>query len=213
MVLPLTQTFDELAKRATVFGSPRRGPLTIEMLPVSTWGKNLRLLPKPTWDSIRRDCYRRARCRCEVCGGQGPDHPVECHEVWSYCLQGLPPRKVQKLVGVVALCPDCHAVKHLGRTRKVGGVFLRRAQDRSLSAARKDVLLCVEELAIEHLCRVNGWTAREARLHQRDALERWKVRDEFLWEVDLTLLGGPRLEADDSFDEAIERVVRTFGEF
>jgi hypothetical protein len=48
--------------------------------------------------------------RCEICGGRGPEHPVECHERWRY--NDL--IRTQTLVRMIALCPACHQVKHVG---------------------------------------------------------------------------------------------------
>ena len=62
------------------------------------------------WDRIRRQVYRQANYRCEVCGGRGPEHPVERHEVWRYDDRA----RVQALVRMIALCPSCHGVKHMG---------------------------------------------------------------------------------------------------
>src|SRR6266542_2374238 len=64
--------------------------------------------------------------------GRGPEHPVECHEVWRYDDR----THVQMLVRMIALCPACHQVKHLGFANVKGKGTQARA----------------------HLARVNGWT-------------------------------------------------------
>lgn len=46
----------------------------------------------------------------KVCGGRGEKWPVECHEMWQYDDKN----HVQKLAGLIALCPDYHKVKHIG---------------------------------------------------------------------------------------------------
>ena len=52
-----------------VFGSPR---LTVELLPATTWGSNLRsVLRVSQWDKLRRGAYEAAQHRCEICGGAG----------------------------------------------------------------------------------------------------------------------------------------------
>lgn len=84
-----------------------RPRLTVELIPSTSWFTNVRShLPTGEWDLVRRAVYRRARYRCEVCGGRGggpdgPNHPVECHEVWAYDDE----HHVQRLERLVALCP------------------------------------------------------------------------------------------------------------
>ena len=46
--------------------------LTIELVPSTAWGENLRkILKKEHWDILRKASYKRARYRCECCGGKG----------------------------------------------------------------------------------------------------------------------------------------------
>lgn len=67
---------------ATRFGDAR---LTVELVPRTSWYSNVRSNVLPgVWDRLRRPVFGRARSRCEICGGRGPAHPVECHEVWEY---------------------------------------------------------------------------------------------------------------------------------
>ena len=110
--------------------------LSVELVPSNQWGSNLRsALKRSQWDRLRRACYERAGHVCEICGEtgfqQGRDRAVECHEIWSYD----DVNRVQKLDGVISLCPRCHQVKHLGRSLKVGAGYL----------------------AINQLMTVNGW--------------------------------------------------------
>ena len=76
---------------------------------------------------------------------------------------GLPVR----VIGLIALCPDCHAVKHLARTRLVA----RQRGDPSIYAN-----------ALRHLARVNDWDDQrvreylaegQAEFRQREALGEW----------------------------------------
>jgi len=54
------------------------------MVPQTLWGKNLRaLLPKEQWDIVRRHAYAATGNRCRVCGGRGPQWPVEADEAWE----------------------------------------------------------------------------------------------------------------------------------
>lgn len=85
--------------------------LTIELVPSTSWYNNIRALVKASdWNVIKDLTFKRAGHRCEICNGTGTKWPVECHEVWSYDDTG----HTQTLVRTIALCPDCHAVKHMG---------------------------------------------------------------------------------------------------
>lgn len=134
--------------------------LTIELVPSTSWFTNVRShLPDDEWNLVRRAVYRRAGYRCEICGGHGEKHPVECHEVWSYDDQ----RHVQRLERLSALCPACHRVKHIGLAMVNGQ----------------------ENEAISQLVRVNDWTAEQARLHVKVAFSVWEERSRHDWRVDL----------------------------
>ena len=88
--------------------------LTFETVPEECWYANLRSALSPAeWDIVRKDAYRRYGYRCAVCGASGR---MEAHEKWNYDLE----RGVQKLEDVIALCKNCHEVKHISRTQLVG---------------------------------------------------------------------------------------------
>jgi hypothetical protein len=40
---------------------------------------------------------------------QGYKHNVECHEIWEYNDED----KIQKLIGLISLCPICHLTKNI----------------------------------------------------------------------------------------------------
>ena len=137
--------------------------LSIELIPSSMWYANLRsVLPRKDWDKIRRACYRKARYHCEICGGQGPKHPVECHERWDFDST----HQIQKLLGTIALCPACHEVKHFGLT----GV--RGKQDR----------------AKRHLMHVNNWDLMTCVEHINAAFAEFEIRSQQEWQLDLNWL-------------------------
>src|SRR5437899_2821887 len=124
-------------------------PLTVELVPSTCWWSNVRSHVAPAvWERLRKATADAAGNKCEVCGGQGRRHPVECHEVWDYD----DTRRVQRLVRLVA--PSCHEVKHLGLTAKRG----RGAQ------------------ALAHLARVNGWSASDAEAYAEVVFEQWATR-------------------------------------
>jgi hypothetical protein len=147
-----------LPPRPPVVVPPAR--LTIELVPKTSWYNNVRVLTDELgWDRIRRQVYRQADYRCEVCGGRGPEHPVECHEVWHYDDR----TRVQMLVRMIALCPACHQVKHIGFANVKGNGAQARA----------------------HLARVNGWTLEQADAYITEAFRVWAQRSQGPWTLDL----------------------------
>lgn len=129
------------------------------MVPQTLWGKNLRaLLPKESWDLVRRQAYAQAGKRCRVCGGRGPRWPVEADEAWEYDDATL----TQTLKGVIALCPDCHHVRHWGK---------------SLVDGREEETLC-------HLMTINGWTLFQAEQAVDEAMTQWEERSRHEWKTD-----------------------------
>ena len=142
---------------------PARELLTVELIPRTSWFTNVRShVSAAEWERLKRIVSERAGRRCEICGGRGPRWPVECHEVFSYD-DG---RRVQRLERLVALCPACHEVKHIG----LAGVRGRRAE------------------AVRHLARVNGWSASDAELYLEACFETWHRRSCHEWTLDLTHL-------------------------
>ena len=141
--------------------------LTIELVPNGSWFTNLRsALPATRWNKIRRDCYRKAGYVCEVCGGKGPKHPVECHEIWHYDDK----RKIQRLDGTIALCPACHEVKHIGLAQIRGRLYP----------------------AVAHMAKVNGWKGTEGHRRAMEevscAFDKWRERSLHKWEIDISWL-------------------------
>lgn len=85
--------------------------LTIELVPRTCWFDNVRsAVSSSDWKRLRQQTARTAGWKCQVCGGKGPRWPVECHEIWHYDDD----RQYQTLTGLIALCPSCHEVKHIG---------------------------------------------------------------------------------------------------
>lgn len=136
--------------------------LPIELVPSTSWFTNLRsLMTSAQWDHIRRDCYNEAGYRCEVCGGKGRKHPVECHEIWEYNDEyGL-----QTLIGTVALCPPCHKVKHMGLQLSRGTEAFMRS--------------------LNHFKVVNDITVEMAELEVMKAFAVHHQRSQIDWEVNV----------------------------
>ncbi len=126
--------------------------LTVELVPSPLWWtSNIRsIVSKDSWDRLRKEAYRRASYKCEICGGKGLKWPVEAHELWRYDDAKL----VQSLVRLIALCPACHEVKHFGRTKIIGR----------------------EVEATKHLAFVNRWSSDQIASHLGDAFSLWRKR-------------------------------------
>lgn len=137
--------------------------LTIELVPASSWFNNVRaVLTRSQWDVLRKQVYSQAWDLCQICGGVGPKHPVECHEIWHYDDKKL----IQKLVGMIALCPDCHMVKHIG---------LAQVQNKG-------------DKAIKHLMKVNKLSKKEAEKYVKESFEIWAKRSSKNWKLDISIL-------------------------
>lgn len=133
--------------------------LLIELVPETAWYKNLRSeLTKEEWENVKRKTFMAANYTCEICGGKGPNHPVECHEVWKYDIE----TGVQTLIRTIALCPACHEVKHFGRAN-IKGRF---------------------KVAMAHLMKVNNWDEDTGNWHFDKCGEEWLQRNEIDWVLD-----------------------------
>lgn len=99
-----------------------------------------------------------------ICGRRSSR--LEAHEDWSYDEGNC----VQKLDCVLAICPDCHSVIHIGRTQLMGN----------------------EDRAIAHFCKVNDCRysdyikelAKANEYHKRlNAIAEWKLDVSYITEV------------------------------
>ena len=137
-------------------------PLTCELVPVSTWYENVRSILKKHWPQIKKDTYKEYNYCCCICGGKGSQWPVEAHESWSYNIV----KGVQKLIKIVALCPSCHQVKHIGLAGLNGQA----------------------DIAMKRLRTINCWTVSEANAYVDDCFETWEKRSQVDWNIDISLL-------------------------
>lgn len=141
--------------------------LTVELVPSTSWGNNLRKeanLSKNEWDALRKASYKKAGYKCEICGGKGNKHPVECHEIWEYDDSS----KTQTLKGLISLCPPCHKVKHLGFAFSQGGEVFTKS--------------------VDHLISVNGLSPQEALDYVLSVFEQHTIRSQYDWHLDLSWL-------------------------
>lgn len=138
-----------------LFGSP---PLQVELVPRTCWFSNVRKnIRSAEWDKLRKATYQKAGHICEICGGQGSRWPVECHEIWHYDDENL----TQTLRGLIALCPSCHEVKHIGLATLHG-----RGQ-----------------IAQSHLEKINGWTEEQSKTYLELVTAIWVERSKHQWEL------------------------------
>ena len=142
--------------------------LTIELVPQSSWGNNLRSeanLSKEQWDRLRKESYKKANYKCEICGDKGSKWPVECHEIWHYDDQ----THTQTLKGLISLCPTCHKAKHLGRT---------------LSVETPEI----QSQVLTKLSTLNKLTHQQTEEYIIEVFNQWNQRSQHKWKLDLTWL-------------------------
>ena len=136
--------------------------LNFELVPDSCWYSNLRsLLSKEAWDFLKKDAKERANGKCVICGKE--TRLLEAHEKWSYNEN----TSTQKLEDIIAVCPDCHSVIHIGRTQLKGD----------------------EERAEKHFMKVNGCSYVEYRKALGEANEKHARLNKIPeWKLDLSYL-------------------------
>lgn len=142
---------------------PKAPRLSIELVPETCWVSNVRSnISDEDWNRIRKVVAKNAGHRCEICGGVGPKHPVECHEIWHYDDK----RRLQTLNGLIALCPACHEVKHIG---------LATVKNRG-------------KIAEAHLAQVNSWTQSQTKAYIKEQFEIWGERSRHDWQLNMDWL-------------------------
>ncbi len=134
--------------------------LTIELVPKTAWYSNVRaILSKAQWDTVRKQVYSAAYDLCQICGGVGPKHPVEAHEIFSYDAT----TGVQTLDEILALCPSCHQVKHIGLAQ-VNGKF---------------------DQAVEHFMKINGMSSDDSLKYIASKFKLWHDRSKLKWTLNI----------------------------
>jgi len=148
-------------------------PLTVELIPKTCWYSSIRaILKAKEWDKIRFISYENANNKCEICNQtgleQGYKHRVECHEIWQYDNR----KKIQRLIGLISLCPLCHQVKHIGRAFAIG----KQAE------------------VFQQLELVNSWNHKQVVEHVAEAFKINKQRSKYQWTLDLKFITTPPYE-------------------
>jgi len=145
--------------------------LDIQLVPSSSWLNNVRhILTQSQWDIIKKSVYSEAWYVCQICGGVGPNHPIENHEIWSYDDETL----IQKLEGMIALCPNCHSVKHIGLAQ-LNGKF---------------------DMCLQHFMKVNSISKKKALRYIKDCFKQWEERSKKNWTLDISYLKKYGLDTD-----------------
>lgn len=137
--------------------------LTIELVPSTAWGRNLRdLMTKDAWDALRRQVYKHYNYRCGTCNASNTT--MYCHEVWQYDDE----HHMQRLAGFLALCRMCHHCKHLGHA--------------NMLAQRGELDF---EQVIAHFLRVNHCSHDAFEAYSAQAFDLWRERSQGPWTLDL----------------------------
>ncbi len=141
--------------------------LTIEMIPKTCWGQNLRkVVTHNTWKELKLTLsysneFFPDDWQCTICNKEFPSsRSWDLHEVWEFDIAS----KTQRLTGLLALCDDCHAVKHFGLSCKQGKT----------------------DRVIQQLRKVNGWNDQQIKKHIIEAQEKWEKLSEFSFKLDVS---------------------------
>ena len=135
--------------------------INVELIPQTMWRVNLRSELLHKWNEIRKNVYKNADYKCEICGSKGDKHPVEAHELWSYDDD----QKMMVLDKVIALCPMCHSCYHLGFASVQGKV----------------------DNALKHLQKINGFKdEKQMERYGNFVWETCRRRSKFNWRLDIS---------------------------
>jgi len=117
--------------------------------------------------------YDNAGHQCEICRGTGSRRSaanpggLEAHEIWAYDISEDGTNGVQRLIRLIALCPQCHACKHMGR---------------SVTVLPPQVLAGL----VDHFVTVNGITQEQYLQASSEAMAEWNERNKLSWSQDLS---------------------------
>lgn len=155
--------------------------LKIELVPKTCWWNNVRgNITRTQWDKLREKVCTDARNKCEICGGIGSKHPVECHEIWDYDEIS----KIQTLKKFIAICPLCHQVKHIGLTKLKGLEYFDRAY--------------------QWFQLINELSNDETKLFYDYYWQQWRMRNKMKWDLDIRLLNNYGINISDNSKSRIE---------
>lgn len=137
--------------------------LTVELIPSSSWGSNLRAILKPKmWEDVRKKVYQKNNFKCSICREK---IKLQAHEIWQF----EDTTKVQKLVNIVPLCYMCHMVKHIGFASLRGGMV-------------------TNERLIRHFMQVNKCDRITYQNHLKKVIKDFEDRSHYEWQLNLDKL-------------------------
>ena len=137
--------------------------LKIDLVPSTAWYSNLRSkISRSEWDKIRKQSYIDANHKCAICSADGK---LNCHEIWEYDDE----KHIQLLKGFIALCDNCHMIKHIG----FAGIQASKG------------LLDMDKL-VEHFMKVNGCDRRSFEEHHKKCFEVWRERSKNKWKTNFS---------------------------
>ncbi len=143
----------------------KRLKLTIELVPASSWGQNLRSIVKPKiWEKLRKEVFKNWHFRCSVCNSKGNLH---LHEVWKYDNK----KHIQKLTNLLALCRKCHSVKHIGFS--------------TINFSKKDSNF--KDL-VKHFMKINNCDRETFVRHYLQEMKKFEKRSRYEWILDISFL-------------------------
>ena len=153
--------------------SPKPAPerLTIQMIPLPLWRRNLRALMNKNrdWRELRQALLAKNGLVCQSCGKMVEEaKKLHAHEEWRYMERSEP--AVAWLWGVSMICFHCHAVEHPGVLNALiaEGQLTKRAQ--------------IDTDA--HFQQVNGLTKRQMAARLRAAFKDFERRSSREWYID-----------------------------
>ena len=136
--------------------------LSIELVPSSCWGSNLKAkLKQSDWDKIRKAAYAKEDMHCHICGDECTR--LNAHETWEFNEE----THTQKLIDIIAVCGPCHNTIHFGRSINIG--YAEEAKEQYLKVNDCDESVLEREL-------------EQAKL---DFLRRSKIND---WKLDVSFV-------------------------
>lgn len=152
--------------------------LTIELVPFTMHGKNLRaVLSKEHWREVCAFTHNLHRHRCLECGRDRLKAKLECHEQWEYSYRGYTDSQnkyktigVMRMERLLTLCHECHMGKHIKLAEKKGEY----------------------EHTKEHLKKVYGLTDLQFKWKVHKAVKKVREQSKFNYELDLTFMNHQR---------------------
>lgn len=131
--------------------------LTIELLPKGAWNNDFsKTLSQKDWDILRKECYKRANHKCQICGFETDD--LDAHEVWDFDIK----KKTQTLKDIIGICSKCHGVKHIRNSQRLGYG----------DSVKKHFLLVNGCTELEYAAQL---TQAELRFQELNKIYRWKI--------------------------------------